>query len=71
VQARVALVELLGLTRGERDLPAEPAVRRPAQALSLLEERLRELTGYGRPAEARLPEAAVRCGRERAYRWPR
>jgi hypothetical protein len=60
-RARVALVELLGMARGERDVPAESAVRRLAQALSLPEERLLELAGYGQPVEASLPEAAVRC----------
>jgi hypothetical protein len=36
------------------------AVRRLAQALSLPEERLRELAGYGQAADASLQETAVR-----------
>jgi hypothetical protein len=50
VQARVALVELLGLARRERDVPAQRAVRRLAQALPLLEERRLERAALGQPA---------------------
>ena len=60
-RARVALLELVGMTGGERDVPAEPAIRRLAQALALPEDRLLELAGYGQPAAARIQAAAVRC----------
>lgn len=59
-RARVPLVELVGMARGEMDVPAESAVRRLAQALSLPEARLLELAGYGQSADASLQEAAVR-----------
>jgi len=59
-RARVALIELVGMAQGGMDVPAEPAVRRLAQSLSLPEDSLLELAGYGQAADTSIQEAAVR-----------